>query len=79
MKVSWQLHLPVPGLLTGGPLEGQYGLVQAHAHWGAGPGTGSEHTLDGRAFEAELHIVHYNTKAAVAQSCAYQAVTLQSL
>ena len=33
-----------------------------HAHWGDKPGKGSEHTLDGKMFDAELHIVHYNTK-----------------
>jgi len=33
-----------------------------HAHWGDTEGVGSEHTLDGKQYEAELHIVHYNTK-----------------
>ena len=33
-----------------------------HAHWGDKPGRGSEHTLDGQMFDAELHIVHYNAK-----------------
>ena len=33
-----------------------------HAHWGDKPGRGSEHTLDGRMFDGELHIVHYNSK-----------------
>ena len=33
-----------------------------HAHWGDVEGAGSEHTLDGTPFDAELHIVHYNTK-----------------
>ena len=33
-----------------------------HAHWGDKPGKGSEHTLDGKMFDAELHIVHYNAK-----------------
>ena len=33
-----------------------------HAHWGDKPGRGSEHTLDGKMFDAELHIVHYNSK-----------------
>ena len=32
-----------------------------HAHWGDCPGHGSEHTLDGRSYEAELHIVHFNS------------------
>ena len=37
-------------------------VLQMHAHWGDKPGKGSEHTLDGKMFDAELHIVHYNSK-----------------
>ena len=37
-------------------------IVQIHAHWGMDGGAGSEHTVDGLSYEAELHIVHYNTK-----------------
>ena len=64
--------------LTGGPLDSQYKvtcckdikdlnslslqIVQMHAHWGKDGGAGSEHTVDGLSYEAELHIVHYNTK-----------------
>ena len=33
-----------------------------HAHWGDKAGRGSEHTLDGKEFDAELHIVHWNEK-----------------
>ena len=33
-----------------------------HAHWGSCAGHGSEHTVDGKQYDAELHIVHYNTK-----------------
>ena len=35
-----------------------------HAHWGDKAGVGSEHTVDGAPYDAELHIVHYNTKYA---------------
>jgi len=60
---SWQLHLwPADTSLTGGPLQGQYHGFQMHAHWGSEPGVGSEHTLNGHAFDAEIHIVHYNSK-----------------
>lgn len=44
--------------LSGGPLSGDYAFQQFHLHWGKRDGWGSEHTLDGRAFPAELHIVH---------------------
>ena len=35
---------------------------QMHAHWGSCAGHGSEHTVDGKQYDAELHIVHFNTK-----------------
>ena len=35
------------GLLTGGPLEGEYKILQLHFHWGATDSLGSEHTLAG--------------------------------
>ena len=37
-------------------------VVQLHAHWGDKSGYGSEHTVNGQSFDAELHIVHFNTK-----------------
>jgi hypothetical protein len=40
--------------LSGGPLTGEYELLQFHAHWGADNDHGSEHTVDGRAFAAEV-------------------------
>ena len=35
---------------------------QMHAHWGSCAGHGSEHTVNGKQYDAELHIVHFNTK-----------------
>jgi len=46
--------------LSGGPLEGEYELWQFHAHWGKEGGKGSEHTIDGKQYDAELHLVHWN-------------------
>jgi hypothetical protein len=40
--------------LSGGPLTGEYELLQFHAHWGADNDHGSEHPVDGRAFAAEV-------------------------
>jgi len=37
-------------------LENPYELVQLHFHWGSGKGFGSEHTINGKAGEAELHL-----------------------
>ncbi|CAG4965281.1 carbonic anhydrase 2 [Colias croceus] len=48
--------------LRGGPLGSDvYKLQQWHCHWGAVNGEGSEHTVDGRSFSGELHLVHWNT------------------
>ncbi|KAM9307866.1 carbonic anhydrase 2-like [Gastrophryne carolinensis] len=49
-------------VLKGGALEGTYRLKQFHIHWGSCEGHGSEHTVDGVKYEAELHLVHWNTK-----------------
>merc|ERR1712179_337006 len=46
------------GVLSGGHLEGDYQILQLHFHWGADDTKGSEHTLDGKMFPLELHIVH---------------------
>ncbi|KAG7488249.1 hypothetical protein MATL_G00033570 [Megalops atlanticus] len=48
--------------LTGGPISGTYRLRQFHFHWGGSDDRGSEHTIDGTKFAAELHLVHWNTK-----------------
>lgn len=40
----------------GGPLKDVFVLKNFHLHWP------SEHTLDGRHFAAEIHLVHYNKK-----------------
>lgn len=42
-----------PGI-SGGPLENHYRLKQFHFHWGATDERGSEHTVDGRAYPAEV-------------------------
>lgn len=47
--------------LSGGPLEDKYRLLQFHCHWGSDDTKGSEHTVDGHQYAAELHLVHWNT------------------
>jgi len=61
---SWKVDVNSDGShLSGGPLgSDNYQLVQFHAHWGGENGRGSEHTVDGKMFSAELHLVHYNVK-----------------
>jgi len=47
--------------ISGGPLTERYILNQFHLHWGSQSGQGSEHTVDGESFDAELHLVHYKS------------------
>ncbi|KAM6202466.1 carbonic anhydrase 12 [Rhynchocyon petersi] len=43
-------------------LPSRYSATQLHLHWGnQNKPQGSEHTVGGRHFAAELHIVHYNS------------------
>lgn len=48
--------------LSGGPLDHKYRFEQFHFHWGKTSCVGSEHLVDGKAFPAELHLVHWNTE-----------------
>ncbi|KAM8876972.1 carbonic anhydrase 4-like isoform 1-T1 [Synchiropus picturatus] len=61
--------------ISGGGLPAEYDALQFHLHWGNGTtAAGSEHTLDGKQFAMEMHIVHSkaayngNTTVAVADS-----------
>ena len=46
---------------SGGPLENSYEFAQFHFHWGKVDSRGSEHTVDGKSYSAELHLVHWNS------------------
>ncbi|XP_017771112.1 PREDICTED: carbonic anhydrase [Nicrophorus vespilloides] len=60
---SWVVNVDGQGSeLSGGPLEGKYMLEQFHCHWGASDEEGSEHTVQGKKYSGELHLVHWNTK-----------------
>lgn len=52
------IHSNAGNTLTGANLEAEYKLVQFHFHWGAKNGHGSEHKIDGKQADAELHFVH---------------------
>jgi carbonic anhydrase len=62
---GWRVDVPFneadKTLLRGGPLEHNYRLAQFHCHWGKNCSCGSEHTIDGNYYAAELHFVHWNT------------------
>ena len=47
--------------IRGGPLAGTYLLEQFHFHWGKNDKKGSEHTVNGKMYASELHLVHYNS------------------
>ncbi|XP_009644792.1 carbonic anhydrase 6 [Egretta garzetta] len=59
---SVQIHLP-PTMHISRGLPGLYTAVQMHLHWGGLDleTSGSEHTIDGMRYFAELHIVHFNS------------------
>ncbi|KAK1174086.1 carbonic anhydrase-like [Acipenser oxyrinchus oxyrinchus] len=48
-------------VLKGGPISGTYRLRQFHFHWGSSDEHGSEHTVQGVKYPAELHLVHWNS------------------
>jgi len=49
---------PNQGILSGGQLSGDYQILQLHFHWGSNDNQGSEHTVDGKMYPLELHVVH---------------------
>ncbi|KAM3591746.1 uncharacterized protein V6R79_006728 [Siganus canaliculatus] len=67
--------------ISGGALSEPYDSLQFHLHWGNGVSVpGSEHTVDGKRYPMELHIVNSkgslngNTTAAVADSTGLAAL-----
>ncbi|VDD91276.1 unnamed protein product [Enterobius vermicularis] len=52
---NWGANQPY---IRGGTLQGEYALETMHIHWGIKNETGSEHTLGGLHYPAELHFVH---------------------
>lgn len=55
------LKLPDSLKIVGG-LPHIYQAAQLHFHWGSESSPGSEHTINGRRFQGEIHVVHYNTE-----------------
>uniref|UniRef100_A0A8C7X366 Carbonic anhydrase n=1 Tax=Oryzias sinensis TaxID=183150 RepID=A0A8C7X366_9TELE len=56
--------------VSGGGLPDEYHTIQLHFHWGGPATNGSEHTVDGRRYPMEMHIVsvksvHPNMSAAL--------------
>lgn len=58
--------------INGGGLGETYTAAQFHLHWGSTIMQGSEHTMDGDAYPAELHIVHYKAALGTLSQAAAQ-------
>ncbi|XP_042858782.1 carbonic anhydrase 7-like [Penaeus japonicus] len=62
-QVEWTLtdinELPY---ISGGNLGSKYTFAQFHFHWGSVHTQGSEHTINGLQYPAELHLVHFKSK-----------------
>ncbi|XP_051548127.1 uncharacterized protein LOC127437324 [Myxocyprinus asiaticus] len=57
---SVQLSLPSHMYISS--LSHRYSAAQLHFHWGSSNLlTGSEHTVNGKRFAAEMHVVHFNS------------------
>lgn len=50
-----------PGVKSGG-LSDYFIFDSLHFHWGKDNSWGSEHTIGGRRYPLEMHLVHYNSK-----------------
>ncbi|XP_046585200.1 carbonic anhydrase 2-like [Haliotis rubra] len=60
---SFEVEIREHSTLTGGILgHEEYHLRQFHFHWGLTDHTGSEHTVNGKHYAAELHFVTYDPK-----------------
>nr|XP_045016490.1 carbonic anhydrase 9 isoform X3 [Jaculus jaculus] len=55
-----QLTLPRGLEMALGPGQ-EYRALQLHLHWGTSDHPGSEHTINGHRFPAEIHVVHLST------------------
>lgn len=62
-KVTVGSNNPKDSIISvlGGPLHVPYIVEQFHFHWGSRDGRGSEHSINGRFFPMEMHIVTYSS------------------
>lgn len=58
--------------MSGGHLPGVFEAQSFHLHWGSANSKGSEHAINFERFDAEIHVVHKNTKySSVAEASQY--------
>ncbi|XP_065559545.1 carbonic anhydrase 2-like [Artemia franciscana] len=58
--------------ISGAGLGSTYEFEQFHFHWNLDTMEGSEHTIDGRGYPVEIHLVHRNTKYSSVQDALTQ-------
>jgi len=51
-------------LMYGGGLPHSYKFAQTHFHWGSDSSKGSEHTVGGKSYPMEMHLVHFKSSHA---------------
>ncbi|KAH8242782.1 hypothetical protein KR032_002166 [Drosophila birchii] len=64
-SVEFEVPTTIHGLrpyVTGSLLDDTFETEAVHFHWGSPKSKGSEHVLDGRRYDLEMHIVHRNNK-----------------
>jgi len=63
LKFALNENFTVQPFISGGRLDNKrFAFVQMHWHWGSTSEAGSEHTVEGRRYPMEVHLVHKNTK-----------------
>nr|XP_033793224.1 carbonic anhydrase 9 isoform X8 [Geotrypetes seraphini] len=65
------LDLP-DNLLIHNGLPQEYRAAQLHFHWGSRGAPGSEHSVDGKRYSGEIHVVHYSTEYSTIQEAMTQ-------
>ncbi|OXA61604.1 carbonic anhydrase 2 isoform X2 [Folsomia candida] len=60
LQVQLEQDLSSKLVMDGDGLKGNYVFSQFHFHWGSTDDKGSEHTVGGKSYPLELHLVHYN-------------------
>uniref|UniRef100_A0AAY4A1F3 carbonic anhydrase n=1 Tax=Denticeps clupeoides TaxID=299321 RepID=A0AAY4A1F3_9TELE len=65
--------------LTEGPISGTYRLKQFHFHWGACDARGSEHTVDGTEYAAEVRATGWRWWASSCRSIGEENLHLQTV
>jgi len=61
--VEFEVEQPNELIVTEGPfMQENYKFLQLHFHWGSKNKQGCEHTIEGKRYSMEMHMVHVNSK-----------------